>query len=139
VARCHDFIVKLPNGYDTIAGQRGTKLSGGEKQRISLARAILKDAPIIIFDEATSATDPENEDKIQEAVSKLIKDKTVIVIAHNLSTIAHANQVILIQNGQIIGSGKHPELLTASNTYKNMWETYVKPNELALAGGVTNV
>ncbi|MCL0069328.1 ABC transporter ATP-binding protein/permease [Dehalococcoidia bacterium] len=138
-ARCHDFIVKLPNGYDTIAGQRGTKLSGGEKQRISLARAILKDAPIIIFDEATSATDPENEDKIQEAVSKLIKDKTVIVIAHNLSTIAHANQVILIQNGQIIGSGKHPELLTASNTYKNMWETYVKSNELALAGGVTNV
>ena len=138
-AQCHDFITKLPAGYDTLAGQRGTKLSGGEKQRIALARAILKDAPIIIFDEATSATDPENEDKIQEAVSKLIKNKTVIVIAHNLSTIVDANQIILIENGQVIKSGRHPKLLTESNTYKNMWETHVKSNALTLAGGVLNV
>ena len=138
-AQCHDFITKLPAGYDTLAGQRGTKLSGGEKQRIALARAILKDAPIIIFDEATSATDPENEDKIQEAVSKLIKNKTVIVIAHNLSTIVDANQIILIENGQVIKSGNHPNLLTGSNTYKNMWETHVKSNTLILAGGVSNV
>jgi ATP-binding cassette subfamily B protein len=138
-AQCHDFITKLPAGYDTLAGQRGTKLSGGEKQRIALARAILKDAPIIIFDEATSATDPENEDKIQEAVSKLIKNKTVMVIAHNLSTIVDANHIILIENGQVTKSGSHPSLLTGSTTYKNMWETHVKSNRLTLDGGVSNV
>ncbi len=138
-AQCHDFITKLPGGYKTVAGQRGTKLSGGEKQRIALARAILKDAPIIIFDEATSATDPENEDKIQVAVSKLIKDKTVIIIAHNLSTTIDANQIILIENGQIIKKGKHLDLLTESNTYNNMWEAHVKSNELTLAGGGANV
>ncbi|MCL0063347.1 ABC transporter ATP-binding protein/permease [Peptococcaceae bacterium] len=138
-AQCHDFITQLPDGYDTVAGQRGTKLSGGEKQRIALARAILKDAPIIIFDEATSAADPENEDKIQAAVSKLIKDKTVIVIAHNLSTIVDANQIILIENGRVAKCGKHLELLKESSSYKNMWETYVKFNELTLAGGEASV
>ncbi len=138
-AQCHDFITKLPAGYDTITGQRGTKLSGGEKQRLALARAILKDAPIIIFDEATSATDPENEDKIQEAVSRLIKNKTVIVIAHNLSTIVDANQIILLENGQVAKHGKHSELLAASISYKNMWETHVKSNQLILAGGGVNV
>ena len=138
-AQCHEFIIKLPNGYDTLVGQRGTKLSGGEKQRIALARAILKDAPIIIFDEATSATDPENEDKIQEAVSKLIKNKTVIVIAHNLSTIIDANRIILVENGKTEKYGKHSKLLEESNTYKNMWETHVKSNELILIGGKANV
>ncbi|MCD5425233.1 MAG: ABC transporter ATP-binding protein/permease [Methanosarcinaceae archaeon] len=138
-AQCHEFIIKLPNGYDTLVGQRGTKLSGGEKQRIALARAILKDAPIIIFDEATSATDPENEDKIQEAVSKLIKNKTVIVIAHNLSTIIDANRIILVENGKTEKYGKHSKLLEESNTYKNMWETHVKSNELILVGGKANV
>ena len=138
-AQCHDFITKLPAGYDTVAGQRGTKISGGEKQRIALARAILKDAPIIIFDEATSATDPENEDRIQTAVSKLIKGKTVIVIAHNLSTIVDVNKIVLVDNGQIIKHGRHLELLKSSSTYKNMWETHVKSNKLTLAGGETNV
>lgn len=138
-AQCHEFIIKLPNGYDTLVGQRGTKLSGGEKQRIALARAILKDAPIIIFDEATSATDPENEDKIQEAVSKLIKNKTVIVIAHNLSTIIDANRIILVENGKTEKYGKHSKLLEESNTYKNMWEKHVKSNELILVGGKANV
>lgn len=138
-AQCHDFITQFPDGYDTLAGQRGTKVSGGEKQRIALARAILKDAPIIIFDEATSATDPENEDKIQEAVSKLIKNKTVIAIAHNLSTIVDANQIILVENGQTGKYGKHSKLLEESNTYKNMWETHVKSNELILIGGKANV
>ena len=138
-AQCHDFVTKLPAGYDTVAGQRGTKISGGEKQRIALARAILKDAPIIIFDEATSATDPENEDKIQAAVSKLIKGKTVIVIAHNLSTIVDANKIILVENGQTAKHGQHLELLKESSTYKNMWETHVKANKLILAGGEANV
>ena len=138
-AQCHDFITKLPAGYDTVAGQRGTKISGGEKQRIALARAILKDAPIIIFDEATSATDPENEDKIQEAIAKLIKGKTVIVIAHNLSTIVGVNKIILVENGRITKQGQHLELLEKSTTYKNMWETYVKANTLILAGGETIV
>jgi len=138
-AQCHDFVTKLPSGYDTVVGQRGTKISGGEKQRIALARAILKDAPIIIFDEATSATDPENEDRIQAAVSKLIKGKTVIVIAHNLSTIVDTNKIILVENGRIAKHGKHPELLRESSTYKNMWETHVKSNELILSGGETNV
>ena len=138
-AQCHDFVTKLPAGYDTVAGQRGTKISGGEKQRVALARAILKDAPIIIFDEATSATDPENEDRIQAAVSKLIKDKTVIVIAHNLSTIVDANRIILVENGQVAKHGQHLELLTESGTYRNMWETHVKSNELVLAGGKANV
>lgn len=133
VAQCHDFIANFPDGYDTFAGQRGTKLSGGEKQRISLARAILKDAPIIVFDEATSASDPENEDKIQEAVSKLIKNKTVIIIAHNLSTIVDTNQILLIKDGRVAESGTHLELLKISETYKNMWQTHVKSNETIIA------
>ncbi|MGV8146584.1 MAG: ABC transporter ATP-binding protein [Alkaliphilus sp.] len=133
VAQCHDFIASFPDGYDTFAGQRGTKLSGGEKQRISLARAILKDAPIIIFDEATSAADPENEDKIQEAVSKLIKNKTVIVIAHNLSTIVDTNQILLIKDGHVAESGTHLELLDTSKTYRNMWETHIKSNETIIS------
>ncbi|MCD5406949.1 MAG: ABC transporter ATP-binding protein/permease [Desulfotomaculum sp.] len=138
-AQCHDFIMQLPNGYATVAGQRGTKLSGGEKQRIAIARAILKDAPVIIFDEATSAADPKNEDKIQTAISKLVKNKTVIVIAHNLSTIVDVNKIILIENGQIAQHGQHPELLAASGTYKNMWETHVRSKELNLTGGGVNV
>ena len=138
-AQCHDFITKLPDGYNTLAGQRGTKISGGEKQRIALARAILKDAPIIIFDEATSAIDPENEDKIQEALSELIKNKTVIVIAHNLSSIADANQIILIEKGQVTKSGSHPKLLRESNSYKKMWKTHVSSNDSILAGDLSNV
>lgn len=138
-AMCHDFITKLPNGYDTFAGQGGTKLSGGEKQRIALARAILKDAPIIIFDEATSATDPENEDKIQEAVSKLIKGKTVIVIAHNLSTIVEASQILLVSDGQISSRGTHLALLNDSAMYKKMWDAHISSNKLSTIGGEKSV
>lgn len=138
-AMCHDFITKLPNGYDTFAGQGGTKLSGGEKQRIALARAILKDAPIIIFDEATSATDPENEDKIQEAVSKLIKGKTVIVIAHNLSTIVEASQILLVSDGQISSRGTHLALLNDSAMYKKMWDAHISSNKLSTIGGEESV
>lgn len=134
-AMCHGFITKLPNGYDTFAGQRGTKLSGGEKQRIALARAILKDAPIVVFDEATSATDPENEDKIQEAVSKLIKGKTVIVIAHNLSTVVEANQILLVSDGHVTSRGTHLELLNDSTMYKKMWDAHLRSNELSTIGG----
>lgn len=134
-AMCHDFISKLPDGYNTPAGQRGTKLSGGEKQRIALARAIIKDAPIIVLDEATSATDPENEDKIQEAISKMIKNKTVIVIAHNLSTIVDVNKILLVDNGQIKSSGKHSILLEQSDAYKEMWEIHKESNKMEKAGG----
>ena len=115
-ARCHDFIVKLPDGYDTVLG-KGTYLSGGEKQRIAIARAILKDAPILVLDEATSFADSENEYLMQEALSELVKDKTVIMIAHRLNTIEHANQILVISDGKIAERGKHEDLIVADGIY----------------------
>ena len=117
-ARCHDFIVKLPDGYDTVLG-KGTYLSGGEKQRIAVARAILKDAPILVLDEATSFADSENEYLMQEALSELVKDKTVIMIAHRLNTIEHANQILVISDGKIAERGKHEDLILADGIYKS--------------------
>ena len=104
-AQCHDFISKLPNGYDTVVGTQGIHLSGGERQRIAIARAIIKDAPIIVLDEATAFSDPENEYLIQKAFEKLMQDKTVIMIAHRLSTIRNANKIIVMENGRLIESG----------------------------------
>ncbi|AZO95962.1 ABC transporter ATP-binding protein [Halocella sp. SP3-1] len=124
IAQCHDFIMELDKGYDTLAGDAGNKLSGGQKQRISIARALLKDAPIIILDEATAFTDPENEDKIQEALNDLIKGKTLIVIAHRLSTITAANNIIVMDNGQIAAQGTHQELLDKSEIYQKMWKAH---------------
>ena len=137
-AQCHDFIMKLPNGYETYPGLRGVKISGGEKQRISLARAILKDSPVIIFDEATSSTDPENEDRIQEAVSNLVRHKTVIVISHNLSSIVDANKIIVIDKGEAIAFGNHKQLLNQSEKYCNMWENHRQSSFLYEKGGNLN-
>lgn len=124
IAQCHDFIMELDKGYDTLAGEAGNKLSGGQKQRISIARALLKDASIIILDEATAFTDPENEDKIQDALNDLIKGKTLIVIAHRLSTITAANNIIVMDNGQISAQGTHQELLEESKIYQKMWKAH---------------
>ena len=126
-ARCHDFIVKLPDGYDTVLG-KGTYLSGGEKQRIAVARAILKDAPILVLDEATSFADSENEYLMQEALSELVKDKTVIMIAHRLNTIEHANQILVISDGKIAERGKHEDLIVADGIYKRLFDIYKKTN-----------
>ncbi|YAF94013.1 MAG: ABC transporter ATP-binding protein [Nodularia sp. CChRGM 3473] len=124
-ARCHDFITAMPEGYQTIIGEKGAKLSGGQQQRISIARAILKDAPIVIMDEATAFIDPENEAQIQEAIATLIQEKTLVIIAHRLSTITEADQIILLNKGQIIGKGKHEELLQTSALYRQMWDTHI--------------
>ena len=118
-AHCHEFISKLPNGYDTSIGDGGATLSGGEKQRISIARAILKDSPIIILDEATASVDPENEHLIQNAISSLTKGKTVIVIAHRLATIQDADQILVIDNGDVVQKGNHLELINQDGIYKN--------------------
>ena len=126
-ARCHDFIEKLPNGYNTVLG-KGTYLSGGEKQRIAVARAILKDAPILVLDEATSFADSENEYLMQEALSDLVKDKTVIMIAHRLNTIEHANQILVISDGKIAERGKHEDLILADGIYKRLFDIYKKTN-----------
>lgn len=126
-ARCHDFIVKLPDGYDTVLG-KGTYLSGGEKQRIAVARAILKDAPILVLDEATSFADSENEYLMQEALSELVKDKTVIMIAHRLNTIEYADQILVISDGKIAERGKHEDLIVADGIYKRLFDIYKKTN-----------
>lgn len=121
-ARCHDFIMNMPDGYDTVIGEGGSTLSGGEKQRISIARAIMKDAPIILLDEATSSVDSENEIYIQEAINELVKNKTLIVIAHRLSSISEANQILVVEDGKITEAGNHAELIEKQGTYRKMWE-----------------
>ena len=125
-AQCHDFIVDLPQGYDTIIGERGAKLSGGQKQRISIARAILKDAPIIILDEATAFLDPESEMQVQAAISQLIANKTLLVIAHRLSTIVDADQIIVMEDGKISARGTHAELLETCETYRHLWDAHLQ-------------
>jgi ATP-binding cassette subfamily B protein len=125
-AQIHDFIMSLPKGYDTKLGDDGIKLSGGEKQRVCIARAILKDAPIIIFDEATSYTDIENEHKIQLALANLLKGKTTIMIAHRLHTIVNANQICVFHQGQVEEVGTHQELIALKGRYSRMWASYVE-------------
>lgn len=121
-ARCHDFISALENGYDTMIGEGGCTLSGGEKQRISIARAILKDAPIVLLDEATASIDPDNEAYIQQAISEMIKGKTLVVIAHKLSAVIGADQILMIEDGRITARGTHTELLEASHAYHELWK-----------------
>lgn len=128
LAMCHDFIMNMENGYNTNAGDAGNKLSGGEKQRITIARAILRNAPIIVLDEATAFTDSENEDKIQEALNELIVGKTLIVIAHRLSTIVEADNIILMHNGEILMQGTHDELLSKSEDYNRLWNSNIESN-----------
>ncbi|MFA8434804.1 MAG: ABC transporter ATP-binding protein [Marinifilaceae bacterium] len=133
IARCHDFIMKLPNGYDTHFGDKGIHLSGGEQQRIQLARVILKDAPVLILDEATAFSDPENEHLIMEACSELIQQKTVIVIAHRLSTIAEVDQIVVLNNGTIEDKGTHNQLLDNCKLYQNMWNAHTRAKEFEIA------
>ena len=126
---CHDFIMGLEKGYQTICGSGGGHLSGGERQRISIARAMLKNAPIIILDEATSYTDPENEAVIQSALAKLIQGKTLLVIAHRLTTIADADCIFVIENGRIVGQSNQKELLQSCPLYRNMWESHISTKD----------
>ena len=124
--KIHDFIINLENGYNTVVGDSGSHLSGGERQRISIARAMMKNSKIVILDEATAYTDPENEAIIQKALSNLIVDKTLIVIAHRLSTIIDSDDIILVDDGKIVADGKHNELLASSKLYKNMWLSHIE-------------
>ncbi len=143
-ARCHDFISALPQGYDTMVTEAGSSLSGGEKQRISIARAILKDAPIVLLDEATASIDPENEKHIQEAIGELVKNKTLIVIAHRLSTIRYADQIVVVDKGEIVETGRHDDLLEKQGVYHQLWtrrmtaRNWRMKGEIALSKNIGN-
>ena len=126
LAQCHEFINSMPDKYQTMVGEGGSTLSGGEKQRISIARAILKDAPIILLDEATASLDPENELFIQKAINDLIRNKTVIIIAHRLNTIKNADNIVVINQGEITEQGRHHELMKNNSLYKNLWDEQQK-------------
>ena len=126
LSHCHDFIKNLPYKYDTLIGEDGVRLSGGEKQRISIARAMLKKSPIILLDEATSSLDAETEKKIQDALNILTSNKTSIVIAHRLSTILNSDNIYVIQSGNVVDFGKHEELLVKSKIYKNFYEKQIQ-------------
>lgn len=133
-ARCHEFVMELPSGYDTVVGEGGGTLSGGEKQRISIARAILKNAPIVILDEATASIDPENEHLIQSAISELAKGKTLITIAHRLATIENADQILVVDEGQIVQCGGHQELVKQKGIYRSFVETRERAEGWKIAG-----
>ena len=132
-AQCEEFIAKLPQGYDTPAGEAGRRLSGGEKQRIAIARMMLKNAPIVILDEATAFTDPENEDKLQRSIAALTKGKTLLVIAHRLSTIRNADNIVVLQNGAVIAQGRQEELLASCPLYQDMWRAHIGARDWAVS------
>ena len=129
LANCQEFIEKLPQGYETKIGENGAKLSGGERQRLSIARAILKQAPIVILDEITSSLDIENEKMIQESLNYLLKDKTVIIISHRLKSIENADKIVVMKDGRIDGIGKHKDLIEKSVVYRELIETSQKIEE----------
>ena len=132
-AQCETFIEKLPQGYDTPAGEAGKRLSGGEKQRIAIARMILKDTPIVILDEATAFTDPENEDKIQRSLAELTRGKTLLVIAHRLSTIQHADNIVVLKGGRIEAEGSQEALLAGCPLYRDMWQAHIGAKNWAVS------
>ena len=133
-AQAHEFILSLPDGYDTRLGESGARLSGGERQRLAVARAILKDAPIVILDEATAYADPENEVALQAALDRLAAGRTVIAIAHRLSTVAGADQTLVLDEGRIVERGRHDDLITQGGLYARMWDAFSAASEIALAG-----
>ena len=137
VAQCLDIIEKLPNGIDTVVGTNGVYLSGGEQQRIAIARAILKNAPILILDEATAFADPDNEVRVQKALSALSKGKTVIMIAHRLSSITGVDCIYVMQDGEIVESGTHNELIERNGIFARMWKNYSEAAEWKIAKEVT--
>ncbi len=126
LSNCNDFVKSMSNGYETVIGENGVKLSGGEKQRLSIARAILKKSKIILLDEATSSLDAETEDKIQKAINYLTKNKTTIVIAHRLSTVLNSDKIYVIDSGNVVAEGNHNELLNTSSIYKNFYDKQLK-------------
>lgn len=133
-ARCHDFIAELPQGYATPVGENGARLSGGQRQRLSIARAILKDAPVVVLDEATAFLDPENEAQIQAALAALVAaGKTVVIIAHRLSTITEVDQILVVDSGRIVARGTHPELLQQNPLYKELWDAHIASQEWQLS------
>ena len=134
-AQCEEFIAKLPQGYDTPAGEAGRRLSGGEKQRIAIARMLLKNAPIVILDEATAFTDPQNEDKLQRSIAALTKGKTLLVIAHRLSTIRNAGNIVVLKNGAIEAEGTQDELLSTCPLYQEMWRSHIGARDWAVSSG----
>ena len=134
-ARCEEFVSRLEHGWDTAAGDAGKQLSGGERQRIAIARAILKDAPVVILDEATAFTDPENEDKIQRSIMALSKGKTLLVIAHRLSTIQNADQIVVLEEGEIVDRGTQSELLGRCPLYQTLWAAHVGAQDWAVTSG----
>ncbi len=134
-AQCEEFILKLPQGYDTPAGEAGKRLSGGEKQRVAIARMMLKNAPIVILDEATAFTDPENEEKLQQSIAALTKGKTLLVIAHRLSTIQTADQIVVLQAGEILAKGTQEELLVNCPLYQKMWKLHIGAKHWAVSQG----
>ena len=134
-AQCEEFIAKLPQGYDTPAGEAGKRLSGGEKQRIAIARMMLKNAPIVILDEATAFTDPENEDKLQRSIAALAKGKTLLVIAHRLSTIRHADNIVVLENGRIAAQGQQEALLETCPLCQDMWRAHIGAKDWAVSSG----
>ncbi|MDN5916238.1 MAG: ABC transporter ATP-binding protein/permease [Pseudonocardia sp.] len=131
-ARVHDFVTALPDGYATMVGERGATLSGGEKQRIAIARAILKDAPVVILDEATAFSDPENESAIQQAIGELVRGTTLLVIAHRLSTVVHADQILVIDDGQVVEAGRHDDLVARGGAYARLWDDYDRAQSIVL-------
>ena len=137
-ACCEEFIEKLPKGYDTLAGEAGKRLSGGEKQRIAIARMMLKNAPIVILDEATAFTDPENEDRLQQSIAALTKGKTLLVIAHRLSTIQNADQIVVLKDGRIEATGTQEELLATCPLYERMWKAHIGSRTWAVSTGGEN-
>lgn len=137
-AQCHDFIMKLPDGYGTVIGTNNVHLSGGEKQRIAIARAIVKDAPVVVLDEATAFADPENEHLIQKAFEVLMDGKTVVIIAHRLSTIQNADKIIVIENGRVTEEGRHEDLLGLSGRYAAMWQVYNETKGWQVRGAIQN-